>query len=132
MIALCGAVLTSCSKNDDDSEQDPIIGTWLLIEISKVEDGVTINEELTDCDKKNSGSFKADGTFESNSFDLDGDECILDHTLQGNWTNLGDGVYESEHDGSTFEQKVVFSGNTFSINSQNGDVTYIDVYQKVN
>lgn len=132
MTALCvGTVFTSCSKNDDGPEQDPIIGTWLLVESSKVEDGQTLQDELSDCEKKSGPSFMSDGTFESNSYDLEGDECILDDATQGKWENLGDGVYQSEHGGSTFEQKIVFSGNTFSINSESGDITYIDVYQKV-
>lgn len=126
----------SCS-GDDNSGQDPIIGKWSLIASEETEDGVVISEPLTDCEKKSTLEFRADGTLTSTFFDTDfTEECISEGVYTLLWKNDGDSVYTTtDHEGDSFRIEVTFSGNTFTTTETEkleGTIyVYTETYTKV-
>tara|TARA_A200000113_G_scaffold91109_2_gene81571 strand:- start:1227 stop:1631 length:405 start_codon:yes stop_codon:yes gene_type:complete len=80
--------LTSCSKDDNSTTQDSIIGQWIAKE--QLDNGEKILP--TDCDKKTELNFKADGSLDATfAYDNDG-ECITG-SVNGTWVSKGGNKY---------------------------------------
>lgn len=80
------AVLTSCSSDDDNTGEDPILGTWALVEINPA------LVPIEDCNETSTIIFSADHTADS-TFYLE--ECEPE-TSTGSWENEGNNVYSVE------------------------------------
>ncbi|WP_103867295.1 lipocalin family protein [Aquimarina sp. I32.4] len=52
------ALSISCSKDDDDSNADPVVGTWQFVQLTASGDEIGI----TSCQKKDVLEFSSDGT----------------------------------------------------------------------
>lgn len=120
-ICLIAVSFNSCNNDDDDTYSDEIIGKWRLNELIIKIDDESIDDFLTECDKKSTIEFFENGTYISNSFEFNDDEnvCIPIETVTGTWENLGNNTYEIsdiEIPGLTFsfEFKVTFINNKMS------------------
>ena len=124
LLSVFALVLTSCSSDDDDSSQDPFIGTWKYSQY--FEDGVEI--PLEDCEDLTTVVISSNGTFSTNSYWDFGTGCEVDYTATGTWENLGSGAYSTTESGDTYVQQVGFSGNTMYFEETDGGVVYKDVF----
>lgn len=108
------AVLTSCSSDDDNIGEDPILGTWVLIEINPA----AVNIE--DCDETSIIIFGADNTANS-TFYLEDSNCEPE-AFTGQWENKGNSVYSVDFPVIGEQEGVVnFEGsNNFTFVSQQG------------
>jgi len=87
VLFLSMAFLVACSNDDDNGEQgpDPIIGTWVLVDVSAPLDSQFCSEEVSTM------------TFNSNNtgtatFYLTSSECNAT-TAPGTWANNGNSAY---------------------------------------
>lgn len=76
------AMLTACSKDNDDENgsQEPILGTWYLVEINNAQ-----GYEVNDCNSKSYIDFKSDGTAHSEFYSQNNGNCESEAN-DGNWT----------------------------------------------
>src|SRR5690606_34878560 len=87
----------SCSSDDDNGGQDPVIGKWKLTGILELEDDEPQQiPEVSDCEKKSWIQFHADGRGTSKYYDTNGvGECVTDDEAdEFLWTNKGNQKYE--------------------------------------
>ena len=118
--------LSSCTSDDDNPDQDQLIGKWKAIEYSF--NGV---ENSDPCDLEGVFSIKSDGTFTNEDYESDqNDTCFLDETVSGTWTNNGKNSYSFEAAGETETYTMVFQGNTFSITEIIDQITIKVIYQR--
>lgn len=115
---------TSCSSDDDNSSQDPFIGTWRYF--TSYEDGVEY--PLDDCESQDTIAISSNGTFTSTLHDEFGGDCQVDFEVSGTWDNLGNGMYSTTVDGDTFVQGVVFEGNKMYLDDVDGGIVYREVF----
>lgn len=115
--------LSSCNSNDDDLDQDPIIGKWQLI--SAKEDTVDYSDE---CLRKSTITFLENKTVTVTNYYDDGNGCE-NEADSFEWMNLGDSSYEFTYnptDKETFT--FIFSQNNtvFTVNESEtyDNVTY--------
>ena len=121
--------VVSCSKDDDNSSVDPLIGTWKYYKFFS-------NEEefpLDDCEKTSTLKINSNGTFESNYFFDNGTSCESGGVSTGFWENTGNNVYKITSDPETVDEEIglytfTFEGNTFSFVETDGTETYTTVY----
>lgn len=116
--------LTSCSSDDDNSSQDPFVGTWKYF--TYFEDGVEY--PLDDCESQDTFVISSNGTFQITRHDEFGGECQIDIQVSGTWENLGNGTYSSTTDGDTYVQNVIFEGNKMFLDDVEDGVTFRDVF----
>ncbi len=94
--------LFSCS-DDDETNLDPIIGTWKL-EKQQIEDfDGTIVDETNECTIQSTLIFKSDNTSSVQLFggpDQDGN-CASDPVSKADWVNKGGNKYEILEEGET-------------------------------
>lgn len=81
---------SSCSKDDDESSSDRLIGTWGDYKDVNVTDNIIL-EEYDAYDPANQITFLEGGVFEG--YDTDEDGNIVD-TYYGSWKHLGGTKYE--------------------------------------
>ena len=111
------AVLTACSNDDDTTEEEPILGTWFIVEVNNVPGS---DFSLSECNKNSTMTFNADGTATSLFHsEIDGN-CLAGASANTTWNNQS-GVYtitipipELEEAGfDTLSGTVEFTSNTF-------------------
>ncbi len=88
VLFLSMAFLFACSNDDDNEEpqgDDPIVGTWVLVDASEPLDSQFCFEE------ESTITFKANNTGQA-TFYLTGTECSANNS-QGTWSNNGNSVY---------------------------------------
>lgn len=86
LIFLSLAFLTACS-NDDDNEQtgpDPIIGTWVLVDVS-----APLNSQFC-FDEESIMTFNSNNTVQGKFYS--GDDCT-ENSAPGTWANNGNSAY---------------------------------------
>ncbi|THD66645.1 hypothetical protein E7Z59_12725 [Robertkochia marina] len=91
LFALVIITFSSCTKDDDPGDVDPIIGTWQYIY------RLDSNEEFfaTPCQKKGRYVFYADGSLLMKGYRLNNEDvCIDAGTNSGSWKNLEFETYE--------------------------------------
>ncbi len=125
------ALSISCSSDDDnggqEQEQDPIIAKWFSFSEAEIVNGVVGTAvEDSDCEKKGTLEFKADGTYVSTPYIEDQGECIVDGITNGTWKNEGDGKYRFIFDSGNNVTPVEFKDNTLIITSSE----VVNVYSK--
>lgn len=103
-------IFISC-ESDNDSDLDPIIGTWQLQSI--IEDDV---EQTTECSRKTTIVFLQDGTTTADIYEDDGNNCN-NFKDTSTWVNKGNSTYRIKVDDAdsklTFSQNnTVFTGGT--------------------
>src|SRR5690606_34030395 len=113
----------SCSSDDDNGGQDPIVGKWQWTSTVEFVNGEQQpKEELSECERKSSIEFNADGSASSNFFDTNGvGECIGEDSYPFTWVNKGNNIYGFFIEDEAEEDKVTFDGNTMKI-----FLTYMD------
>ena len=136
--------ITSCNKNDDDSQdqviqdeviQDEIIGTWNLNGDFATENGQITDKPLNSCQQKSFIKFSTDGGLSSKSYSIEeNNACFLVQEFTGTWKNIKDSIYEATlNDGiRTALFDFILSGNTITHNIEFEDEDEIVsiVYQK--
>lgn len=117
LLFLSLSVLTACSSDDDNTEEDPILGTWFIVEVNNVPGS---EFTLSECNKNSTMTFNANGiatsVFHAN---VEG-ECIAGEPTDSTWDNQS-GVYtitipipELEEAGfDTLTGTIAFTSNTF-------------------
>lgn len=85
------AVLVSCSSDDDNTGEDPILGTWFLAEFNNP---IEPDASLSDCEKQSFITFNADNTAYTESYSTVDGECVEADSDTGDWENQGGSVYE--------------------------------------
>lgn len=99
-------LLTACSSDDDNNNgEDPILGTWYVIEL----ENSFSDDELSECNLNSNITFHADQTADSEFYENVDGECVMEADTAG-WERNSDGQY-------TFE--LPFFGR------QTGDVEFI-------
>ena len=115
---IASAILISC-ESDNDTDLDPIIGTWQLQSVSK-----SGNEQTTECERKTTLVFLENGTTTNERFFEDGNGCELEKGVS-TWVNKGNSTYRIDKD--TEDAKLNFSQNntifTSSIITEDLDVS---------
>lgn len=130
---------TSCEKEEGgNNTKDPIIGKWVHYEFYV--NGV--KQEVGECDKKNSITFKEDKTFVSESFSERSDgSCNPEGTVSGVWKSLDNSTYRvtaTKIDGKDIPKGegkdivITVKNTTFSFENKYGEETYKEVWKKVN
>lgn len=125
---IASAILISCESNDD-TDLDPIIGTWQLQSV--VENG---DEQTTECERRTTITFFADGTTNSKAFYDDGNGCESESDTS-TWVGLENSTYKVDSDDE--EVKLNFSQNntvfTSSISETFNNTTYTTTitYKKI-
>lgn len=108
--------LFSCSSDDEEITQDPIIGIWNLFAID--------NNEVSDCLKQSTWVFNENGTATKQGYEETNRQCNSEPIENATWENLNNGSYRIIPTNSTTTD-TVFS-TTFSDNNNTlkvGDVT---------
>lgn len=85
-------MLTACSDDDDATTEgeDPILGTWYLVEITNP---LEADAQFNECEQQSFITFNDDNTAISESFtEVDG-ECESEGSDTGNWENEGNSRY---------------------------------------
>jgi len=133
-LAILSLQLTSCSSDDDNIIEDPIIGVW---KVNKV----TIDGEIFDlgeCELNSTETFFANGVYAQNNLLTNGSGACLKDDFSARWKKLSDGVYAVGQQidldaGEDFEQyNVQFNGNTIIISITNpiGNVLVTELEKK--
>lgn len=110
LLSVFALVFISCSSDDDSSSQDPLIGTWKYH--NYIVNGV--EDTPTDCEMQETFVFSSDGTFDYTYYEEDfEDNCVLEESISGTWTNDGNEIYTQNIEGESYSQELGFEGNTF-------------------
>ncbi|MCK7589315.1 lipocalin family protein [Subsaxibacter sp. CAU 1640] len=124
LFALFGLLLTSCS-NDDDSSQDRIVGTWTYHKA--FENGVEI--VLSDCEKQETYIFRSDNTVDYKYYEEDmSSNCLLEEDISGTWSVADGNIYTLDFGFGSASQALTFEDDTFFYDDTFEDFTYRDVY----
>jgi len=101
---IAATILISCSS-DEDTDFDLIIGKWQ-------QESILLNgmEQTTDCEKKSTITFLANGTTNTISFYEDGNGCISE-TDNSTWVNVGNSTYKVGDGVDDEEVKLNFTKN---------------------
>ncbi len=116
ILSLLIFTLFSCSSNDEnENNEDPILGKWFLFSINSV--------EVSDCEKKSSIEFNSNGLTISDTHQVagtNGTDCLNISIIENRWENKGNNLYSFNN----IESVIDFSsdGNSFTITS--GNVIY--------
>lgn len=88
MILLLVSIITfSCSSNDEETTQDPIIGGWYPFSKDNV--------EVSDCGKNSRLNFQSDNTLlRKEYYPNPNNDCILDFETTLRWSKTGNNRYE--------------------------------------
>ncbi len=124
LFSVLALTFTSCNSDDDNSSQDPFVGTWKYYKY--FEDGVEI--PLEDCEDLLTIVISSNGTYITKDYFDYGNGCELDYTDEGIWENEGSGTYSITSDGETFTQSISFEGNTMIIEEVDEGIIYKDVF----
>lgn len=122
-------VLTSCSNDDNASSQDPLIGSWTSFQ--SFYNGTEF--PLDDCDKMDTITVSANGTFTEAFFYDNGSTCESDGTDNGLWENQGNSTYKITYEVGTVDEEVLivaitFNSNKFTVVTTDGSDKYTEVY----
>ncbi|MGJ8591674.1 MAG: lipocalin family protein [Aquaticitalea sp.] len=120
-------VFTSCNNDDDDSTStlDPIIGTWTYHK--SFYNGVEVS--LTDCEKRETFLFMADGVVDYKYYENDtSGNCLLEEDASGTWTNNENNVYAIDFGSGPSANTLTFENNTFYYDDVYVDDTYREVF----
>ena len=124
--------LSSCNSNDDDLDQDPIIGKWQLT--SAKDDNVEYSD---DCTRKSTITFLENKTVTVAGYYDDSNGCESEADSFG-WMNLGNSSYEFTYNTNDKETVTfIFSQNNtvFTVNESEtyNNVTYTSsiTYKKI-
>lgn len=111
----------ACSNDNDDNTNDnpdPIIGKWRFSQLIITVDDETIDDLLTECDKKSTIEFLENGTYQLSVFEFNEDEssCVAQDIINGTWENYDTHVYnftdfEIPELTLSLEAKVTFQSN---------------------
>ena len=115
--------LSACeSSESENSSSDLIIGEWQL-----VSDKIDGQELSTECSRRGTTTFLADGSGKTNAYYEYNGECNLE-TDSGSWTNAGNSNYRLGF--LTF--KMVFSNNnnTMTATVVENNSNYVTVYNR--
>ncbi|MFO7721018.1 MAG: lipocalin family protein [Gillisia sp.] len=108
-------VLTGCSNDDDNSEKDRILGSWLIVEINNVPGS---EFELSECNKNSTMTFNENGTTTSVFHAQIEGNCTAGTPTNSTWNNQN-GIYTitipiAELEGfNTLTGTIAFTSNTF-------------------
>ena len=95
MIALLTVflMLTACSNDDNATSEEPIVGSWVLVDwnIPNIP-GSDFAEEPTNCNLNSKITFEADNTATSEFYNDEGENCEVE-AQSGDWESHGDGEY---------------------------------------
>jgi len=110
-LLICTLNISSCSKDDDISDETAIIGTWTLI--SHFIEGV--ETELDECDITSSISYDEQYNYSRNTYQMIGNDCGNIYAEIGTWKFLGKNVFSTTPvNGEIYKFTVGFSGNTYT------------------
>ena len=133
LLSVVALVFTSCSSDDDgSSNNDPFVGNWQYYKY--YENGVEM--QLEPCEDETTFQILANGNFVT-TFYVEGSNgnCMLEGSISGTWSNVGNGFYSTTVDGETETVEVIFDGNTFYFEDTYFDgtntITYRDVFIKI-
>ncbi len=82
-------VLTACSNDDDTSEEDPILGTWFIVEVNNIPNS---DFTLSECNKNSTMTFNVDGTATSVFHAQVEENCMAGTPTTSTWNNES-GIY---------------------------------------
>ncbi len=108
-------VLTACSNDDDTSEEDPILGTWFIVEVNNIPNS---DFTLSECNKNSTMTFNVDGTATSIFHAQIEENCMAGTPTTSTWNNES-GIYTitipiPELQGfNTLTGTIEFTSNTF-------------------
>lgn len=109
------AVITACSSDDDNSDQDPIVGSWFIVEVNNIPNS---DFTLSECNKSSTMTFNEDGTSTSVFHAQVEGNCMAGTPTNSTWSNQSD-IYTitipiPELEGfNTLTGTVKFTSNTF-------------------
>lgn len=125
ILFLVGITTFSCSSDNEETTQDPIIGTWTLFSRN--------NQEVNDCQKKSTVSFTENGNYNNTGYYLDNtnNNCIADYNENGGWEN-NNGNYIIKVDNVNNQVPISFSNNnnTMTVTITDGGTTTL-TYNKI-
>ena len=129
LFVLTTFLFTSCSSDDSSSSQDQLIGFWTSFQRFLNNTEIPLDE----CDKMDNIRINANGTFNEEYFFNDSGTCVSDGTDNGLWENMGNSIYQITYDIGTPDEEVllvtiIFSNNTFIIETTDGTDSYREVY----
>ncbi|CAL2104579.1 putative Lipocalin-like domain-containing protein [Tenacibaculum sp. 190130A14a] len=128
ILVLTTLILVSCSSsNNTITIKEDIIGEWHLVEFILNDKSVT-----TTCQKKSTINFKPNGSFVSETFDLNRGSCQSSGDKNGTWNTESVNRYSLKfNDG---EMRIAISstmdGNRLIINRTIDDFKLISVFTK--
>ena len=128
-----GTAFTSCDKDEDDTSQDPLVGSWVQTRFTTTFDGEENEESITGCDgEETTAVFNEDGTYTAGMFEQSDGGCAMD---DGIWENTGNNSYSLTQDDESTILNITFSDNTFTTvsepNESDEGAFYTTVYQKM-
>lgn len=112
LLSFCFLALFSCSNNDDEIVDDPILGTWLLFSSGGI--------EVSECEKMTSVEFKSDKTTFTEIYQEINDECVNSFDTNDTWEN-SDGVYSFNN----IESQIDFTSDGSSFRISSGNIVYV-------
>lgn len=90
LIALLAVFMmfTACSSDDDNDGEDPILGTWYVVDL----ENTFSDDELTECNMNSNITFKADNTADSEFYEQVDGECVFEAET-AEWERNANGQY---------------------------------------
>lgn len=116
ILLLVSIITISCSSDNEENTQDPIIGTWTLFAIENI--------EVSDCLKQSTWIFNENGTATKQDYEEANQQCNSQPRENATWENLNNGSYRIIPTNSTTTDvlfPITFSDNNNTLNG--GDVT---------
>ena len=128
--AFAGVLFTSCNKDDDQSPEETLSGSWQLT--AELDNGEAY--ELDNCDKELTIVFNPDGTYDYIEYDpVEGNEneCVVseEDSESGSWSVPSEGTLMIS-DGTfsvSMEYNIDGSELTLTIVYEDGDESYTSV-----
>ncbi|MCM4159528.1 lipocalin family protein [Antarcticibacterium flavum] len=126
MLLLICCSLVGCSTEDSipESVQDPIIGTWKIVEMTEYPSNSNpIVTTYDECYQRSRITFKADGNYESKSYQLNSDgsceELVFEGqtTVSSTWQKISANKYR-------FTEEIINDGNTMFNTSTPESITF--------
>ncbi|GAA4268964.1 lipocalin family protein [Hyunsoonleella aestuarii] len=125
LLSILILILNACSSDDNSQSIDPLIGTWTFYK--SFDNNVEVPSEF--CDLKDTLIVNADGTTSFVVYTHESaNTCeILDSDI-GTWENNKDGSYTFVFGEVTSIFEIIFEGNTFYFEEDEGSSIYKEVY----
>lgn len=136
---MCLLLLTSCSKDDDNTSTEPsnlLIGIWKPTkEIDRCPNQSDDIYNLTECEQMSRLNFNENGTFNSVSYNENNNDCVISIQSNSNWVLRNGDLYVTDEGTEEIVEFFEVTNNTLRLGEFDnefceGGIFYTE-YQKV-